>query len=133
MASDQSASGFDFRADLGSQVSSLHVLENGMSDHSPAHSLADDIRSLIDAGLEHLPAPAPEAGNAVHDLLAAHFDERSICLTDGLVCRSVLPIRMQEGSQSWPPFLRRVTPAKMCGSPCLDRTRSGGPSLKGTR
>ncbi|MCP4621299.1 MAG: matrixin family metalloprotease [Bradyrhizobium sp.] len=74
MGSEQSALGFDFRPDLGSQVLNLQVIDDRMSHHISAHSLADEIRSVIDTALEHLPAPASEADNTVQKVLAVHSD-----------------------------------------------------------
>ena len=74
MASEHSALGFDFRPDLGSQAPNLHVLDR-MSGHMPAHSLADEIRSVIDAVPEHLPAPVVDADNSTQKVLAAHSDQ----------------------------------------------------------
>jgi serralysin len=75
MGSEQSALAFDFCPDLGSQAPNLHALDDGMSDHIPVRSLADEIRSVIDVSLEHLPALAPDADNSVQKVLAVHSEQ----------------------------------------------------------
>ncbi|UPJ51940.1 M10 family metallopeptidase C-terminal domain-containing protein [Bradyrhizobium sp. 200] len=71
MGSEQSALVFDFRSDLGQQAPNLHVLDDRMA----GHPLANELRSVIDAASEYLPAAAPEADHNMSKILAAHFDQ----------------------------------------------------------
>jgi len=71
---DQSDLVFKFGSD-GLPAPDLHVLNGRMADYSSASPLANEVRPVIDIGVEHLPTAAPESDNAVLKVLAAHFDQ----------------------------------------------------------